>query len=199
MCVQVVCFLLRKNTVRRDAWEWYKNDVERYARFKDLFCMKGVDMWRFVCYWIAVLTVGMTTVADAEKWYFAGLSPGIVLEGKVEAAGHGFVGVDGVLWRFLGYGADVGYLAPWKALQHGVGVLSVGGLVFPVRRQNYGVFLSSGYTLGFRGYGQRANFLHTGLGMRLGARVRLELRNYVNFDGSDPNTYIWSFRLGVVF
>ena len=51
----MVSFLLRKNTVRRD-------DVEWYGRFKDLFCMKGVDMWRFVWCWIAVLTVGMATV-----------------------------------------------------------------------------------------------------------------------------------------
>lgn len=156
-------------------------------------------MLRILWCGIAALIVSMTTVADADRWYFAGLSPGIMVEGEVEAGGHAFVGTEGIVWRFLGYSADVGYLAPWKSPRYGAGVLSVGGSVFPVRTHTYALFLASGYTLGFRGYGERANFLHTGLGTRVGEYVRLELRNYVNFDGADPNTYVWTLRLGVVF
>ncbi|MGA1197623.1 MAG: hypothetical protein ACO36I_14120 [Candidatus Latescibacterota bacterium] len=154
-------------------------------------------MLRFVCCWIAIVTLGMTMDADAERWYFSGLTPGIVLEGEMEAAGHVFVGVEGILWRFLGYSADVGYLAPWKAPRHGAGVLSVGGLIFPVKNRRNALFISSGYTLGKQS--QQANFLHTGLGTRLGKRVRVEMRHYVNFDGSDPNTHVWALRLGIVF
>jgi len=177
--------------------------LEWYASFKDLADLfgyeRGSDMLRYVWCWIVVFMVGMPMVVDADRWYFSGLSPGIVLEGDVAAGGHVFVGAEGFLWRFLGYSADVGYLAPWKAPKHGVGVLSVGGLVFPMSGRNQALFLISGYTLGFRGYGQRANFLHTGLGTHVRSLVRLELRNYVNFDGADPNTYVWALRLGVVF
>lgn len=159
-------------------------------------------MLRFMCCWMVLLTVSLATVAEAdtENWYFSGVSPGIVLKGKGEPAGHVFIGAEGVLWQFFGYSADMGYVAHVRALEHGAGVLSGGGLLFPIRTQSVAVFITSGYTFGFKGgSAERANFLHTGLGTRLGTRVRLEVRNYVNFNGSNPNTHIWAFRVGLIF
>ena len=161
-------------------------------------------MLRSVLCWLFVFSVAMATVTEAKvnNWYFGGLSPGIFLDGKAKPVGHVFIGAEGVVWRCLGFSADVGYLAHVQSLGNGAGVLSVGGLFFPVQTAKRSVFISSGYTLGFQGgagQGQRANFLHTGLGTRLGTHVRLEVRNYVNFDGADPNTYIWAFRVGWIF
>lgn len=157
-------------------------------------------MLRFLCglvICLGILVSGVDAKEKKERWYFVGLSPVVILDGKTEPAGHFFAGMEGDIWRFAGYSLDVGYAAGWEALDYGYGVMSAGALVSPIHYKSSALFFSVGYTFGFRG--QHANFLHTGLGMRIKERIRLEVRDYVNFDGRDPNTHIWAFRLGLVF
>jgi len=143
------------------------------------------------------LVSGVDAKEKKERWYFVGMSPVVILDGKTEPAAHFFAGMEGNIWHAAGYTLDVGYAAGWEALDYGYGVLSVGGMLAPLRYKHHTVFASMGYTFGFRG--QHANFLHVGLGMRIKERIRLEVRDYVNFNGSNPNTHIWGFRLGLIF
>lgn len=135
--------------------------------------------------------------ARPKDWFLVGMAPGLVVDGDGEAAWHAFVGYERMIWDRLGVGADAGYVAGWASPGYGYGVFSVGGFLYPLGHRENTFFVSSGYTLGWRS--QKANFLHTGLGVQVRSRWRFEVRDYVNFDGADPNTHIWSFRLGVMF
>jgi hypothetical protein len=110
-------------------------------------------------------------------------------------------GGEGLLYKGLGVGGELGYWGPTKSFGDGVGLLSVNGSyhVLPRNSDRKVVpFVTAGYSLAFRS--ATANLFNFGGGINywISKRVglRLEFRDHVWFAG--PLHY-WGFRIGVAF
>jgi len=112
-------------------------------------------------------------------------------------------GGEGLLYKGLGVGADIGYLFPRQDFGCGFGLLSVDGSYhFGARTPGRKVvpFVTAGYSLAFRsGHANLANF-GGGLDYWFTDRVglRAEFRDYV-WGCYGCSTHFWGVRLGVAF
>ncbi len=111
-------------------------------------------------------------------------------------------GAEGLVYKGLGVGAELGYLTPWRAFGDGIGVFSpdVSFHFLPRRREGKVVpFVNGGYTLLFRS--GHANGLNFGGGVNYWFRdhvgLRLEFRDQVQLQGITVH-YV-GFRVGLVF
>jgi len=135
------------------------------------------------------------------------------------SAGHGYVfagfgavnaedatfhfggGGEGYLFRGLGVGFELGYLAPFQYLGEGIGVLSVNGLYDfgRTRSKKVSPFVTAGYSLAFReGTANALNFgggIHYWFARRFGLRV--EFRDH--FSPDTWNEHFWQGRLAIEF
>jgi len=130
-------------------------------------------------------------------------APGaVVTSGASAGILHFGAGGQGLLYKGLGMGAEIGYLSPNGSLADGVGLLSVNGL-YEFKQANAKrkviPFVTAGYSLAFRyGAGTAFNF---GGGINYWFRekqaLRLEVRDYVS--PLEPNMHLLTGRIGISF
>jgi len=130
-------------------------------------------------------------------------APGaVVTSGAAAGVLHFGAGGQGVLYKGLGMGAEIGYLSPNGSLAEGIGLASVNGL-YEFKQANTKrkviPFVTAGYSLAFRsGVFSAFNF---GGGINYWVRqklaLRLEARDYVS--PSEPNAHLLTGRIGISF
>jgi hypothetical protein len=110
-------------------------------------------------------------------------------------------GGEGLIYKGLGLGAEVGYLTPFRDLGNGIGILSTNvsyHFVRPGSNQKLVPFATGGFSLAFRrGASGGGNF---GGGVQYWVRphlgLRFEFRDHV-FSSDTPHFY--GFRVGLSF
>jgi len=145
---------------------------------------------------------GMAQTSDEHKGQgYVFFAPGTT---SPEAIGTMHIGGGGeaLVYKGLGLGGEVGYLAPWRAFADGIGVLSLDGSYhFRPRsgEQKLVPFVTGGYTLFFRS--GTANGFNFGGGVNYWFREHLGLR--LEFRDNVWTTYAtvhWlGFRVGLAF
>jgi hypothetical protein len=110
-------------------------------------------------------------------------------------------GGEGLVFKGLGIGAEVGYLAPFEALGDGIGILSTNvsyHFVKPKANQKLVPFVTGGFSLAFRnGSSGGGNF---GGGAQYWVRPRLGLRfEFRDHVFSSDTPHLYGFRVGLSF
>ena len=128
------------------------------------------------------------------------VAPGTTSEGG--ATLHIGAGGEGLVYKGLGVGGEIGYLGASRGFSEGIGVLSPNvsyNFLNASRSGKFAPFVTSGYSLFFRDGG--LNAVNFGGGMnwwfkeRLG--LRLELRDHILRDYT--SIHIVGFRIGLAF
>jgi hypothetical protein len=108
-------------------------------------------------------------------------------------------GGEAFFYKGLGFGAEVGYLAPWKTLGDGIGVLSLDGVYQFKPAKKTVPFVLGGYSLAFRS--STANAINFGAGVNYWFHdkvgLRLEFRDHVPI--YESNCHFLGFRIGLSF
>ncbi len=142
--------------------------------------------------------------ADGEEHVGQGyvfFAPGAVVQGGYSTGtAHFGGGGEGLIYRGLGIGAELGYLTPWRDFSSGIGIFSVNGSYHFNRTEKLSPFITGGYSLAFRnGHINLANF---GGGVNYWFRekmgLRLEFRDHIH-TGSFPTAHYLSARIGLSF
>ena len=124
---------------------------------------------------------------------------GIIGDGYSVGTLHFGGGGEALLYRGLGIGAEAGYLAPWRQLGDGIGLLSIDGSYHFRRNQRFTPFITGGYSLGFRS--GTANLINFGAGAHYWFKdqvgLRFEFRDHI--DPSYLNDHYLSGRIGISF
>ncbi len=126
-------------------------------------------------------------------------SPGVATgNGNSAAIFHSGGGAEGLFYKGLGAGAEIGYLAPFRDTGDGFGVASFNGVYKFSRTQKVVPFVTGGYSLLFRsGSANAANF---GAGFDYWLKdhlgIRLEFRDYQQVS---TNVNYATFRIGLSF
>jgi len=116
---------------------------------------------------------------------------------------HFGVGGEGLVYKGLGLGAEIGYLAQARELSRGAGVLSPNVSYHFLRASGSGKFspfVTGGYSLLFTG-NEAINAVNLGGGLnwwfkdRIG--LRLEVRDHI--PGAEPSLHLIGFRIGLAF
>jgi hypothetical protein len=109
-------------------------------------------------------------------------------------------GGEGVFYKGLGVGGEIGYTAPARELGNGIGLASINGVyVFGKRDSKLAPFVTGGYSLAFRN--DTLNMINFGGGVnywfkdRVG--LRFEFRDHVATSSAD--FHIYGFRAGLTF
>lgn len=149
---------------------------------------------------VPCLTLAQTADKHHGQGYVFVAPGGATGGGMTDTTLHFGGGGEGLLYKGLGVGAEVGYLGPTAGLGDGFGLFSVNGSyhVLPKNEGKVAPFVTAGYSLSFRS--GTANLFNFGGGINywISKRVglRLEFRDHVWFEG--PIHY-WGFRIGVAF
>ncbi len=130
---------------------------------------------------------------------YAFFSPGAILgDDSVSTMNFG-AGLDALIYRGVGAGAEVSYLTPWSDIGNGIGLLSLNGAYHFNRKRKLSPFVTGGYTLAIRD--GHANLVNFGGGVnywfREGQGLRLEFRDHLQ--PQYANTHYVSFRIGYSF
>ena len=119
-------------------------------------------------------------------------------QGILQVSGGG----EGLIYKGLGAGAEIGYLFPRQAAAEGFGLFSANGFYhFPGARSLRSVvpFVTAGYSLAFRN--GSANLANFGGGVDWWASehagLRLEVRDHV-WPGEFSTPHFLTFRIGLV-
>jgi len=113
-------------------------------------------------------------------------------------------GGEALVYKGIGIGAELGYLAPWKYMGSGIGMLSVDGSYHFTRNRKVSPFITGGYSLAFRD--GHINLVNFGGGMnwwvtdRFG--LRLEFRDHLYRQTRmypTQNVHYLGGRIGVAF
>ena len=113
-------------------------------------------------------------------------------------------GLETVLWKGIGAGAEVGYLAPFPSgFTYGIGTVSLNGLYEPLKPgRRVTPFVTGGYSLAFReGHGNAINF-GGGINywMRDGLALRVEFRDHMPiYESAVENYHLWGMRVGLTW
>ncbi|MFY9611688.1 MAG: hypothetical protein WAU45_24130 [Blastocatellia bacterium] len=110
-------------------------------------------------------------------------------------------GGEGLVYKSLGLGAEVGYLSPFEDLGDGIGILSTNvayHFVRPRSNQKLVPFVTGGFSLAFRsGASGGGNF---GGGVQYWVRPRLGLRfEFRDHIFSSDTPHLYGFRVGLSF
>jgi hypothetical protein len=121
---------------------------------------------------------------------------GLVEEGHYMGTATFGGGGEVLLYKGIGAGADLGYMAPWRDFSAGIGLLSANGSYHFMRNSKVSPFVAAGYSLGFReGHANLFNFgggAHWWISDRFG--LRMEFRDHV-YSGS--NLHFLEGRIGL--
>jgi len=144
---------------------------------------------------LIILTISATAQNRGQGYIFA--APGAVERGGA-ATLHFGGGGEGLFYRGLGAGAEIGFMGPARNLGEGFGVFSVNGSYHFQRDKKLVPFVTSGYSLFFRN--GSANLVNFGGGVhywfRKGIGLRVEFRDHVQ---PNPTVNFWQFRFGLAF
>jgi hypothetical protein len=112
---------------------------------------------------------------------------------------HTGFGAEGLVYKGLGIGAELGYLSPWRSLGAGIGLLSLDGSYHFKRHRQISPFVTGGYSLGFRSGAE--NLINFGGGVNIWLRnrlgIRLEARDHIIPEYA--GTQCLSLRIGFLF
>ena len=164
-------------------------------------------MRRVIIGLILVITTSVTALAQSagnapRGWgYFVGGAGATAGNGSSSATFQVAGGGEGLLYKGLGIGAEVGYLAPFKGAGEGFGILSVNPSYHFKNASASGrlvPFVTGGYSLGFRsGTASGGNF---GGGVQYWMKdhvgLRFEFRDHL-FSSDTP--HFFQFRVGLSF
>jgi hypothetical protein len=150
--------------------------------------------------------VGMAQEGRSERTGsgYVFVAPGAIVEsGDSAALWHFGAGGQGFVYKGIGLGAEIGYLAPGISMAEGIGIFSANGL-YEFRQASIGrkiaPFVTAGYSMAFRG-GSGGNALNLGGGINYWFRarqaLRLEVRDYIT--PLEPNLHILTARIGLSF
>jgi hypothetical protein len=162
-------------------------------------------MRRLIGTLLLAFSLPLLASAQATGWYggqgYAFFAPGVTSPGgtgTVHLGGGGEV----MVYRGLGLGAELGYLAPWRSFSDGLGVFSpnVSYHLLPAAGDGkVEPFVTGGYTLLFRS--GTVNGFNFGGGINYWLKehvgLRFEVRDNVGVDGA--TTHFVGFRVGVAF
>jgi hypothetical protein len=162
-----------------------------------------------VALWVLALSPALAFAQNAESrrdQYYLFVAPGgnNFTFGSTTGTLHFGVGGEGFLYKGLGIGAEVGYVAPIKSFKSGDGLLSVDGsyhFISSGKTKKVVPFITGGYSLLFRS--GAANGVNFGGGVnwwmrdRLG--LRLEARDHIFPVSGGTTPQAWEFRIGFSF
>lgn len=129
-------------------------------------------------------------------------APGVSANGGSTATLHIGVGGEGLVYKGLGVGGEIGYLAPTRSLGDGFGVLSVNGSYHFLNATSSGKvvpFVTGGWSLAFRSGSSNGVNFGGGVDYWFKDRVglRFEVRDHLFNDFS--STHFVGFRVGLSF
>lgn len=139
------------------------------------------------------------TTSEPRAWGYGFGGVGGTSGGSV-ATLHVGGGAEGLVYKGLGLGAEVGYLSPFEDPGDGIGILStnVSYHFRPASNRKLVPFVTGGFSLGFRnGASGGGNF---GGGVQYWVRPRLGLRfEFRDHIFSSDTTHLYGFRVGLSF
>jgi hypothetical protein len=151
---------------------------------------------------LAFLTAASVSAQSSHGYAF--VAPGgFSVAGFTEATLHGGGGFEAiVVRRWVGVGAEVGWLGPMERIGSGVGVLSPNGYFHFAGDRLRGIdpFATAGYTMFFRSGTESLFNFGGGLNwwFRDGIGLKFEIRDHVNPERT-RSVHYWGFRFGVTF
>ncbi len=153
---------------------------------------------------LIVLAPAMGSAQTGERpgaWGYGFVAPGAYTPGTTSTLHFG-LGGEGLVYKGLGVGGELGYLAPTYAMAMGIGVASLDAsyhFVTHSPEQKFVPFVSGGYSLAFRS--ATLNLVNYGGGMHYWFSrhfgLRLEFRDHVYLTSS--RAHALGFRIGVAF
>jgi hypothetical protein len=156
---------------------------------------------------ILAAVIAQPAGAQTEKNY-SGQGYVFVAPGVASPDGSGFLhygaGAEGLVYKGLSAGAEIGYAHPWRGFREGLGVFSAdGGYFFRDARSastKIVPFVNGGYTLLFRAGSESGLNIGGGVISWFNERVglRLEVRDHVFSDGG-RFAHLVGFRIGLAF
>jgi hypothetical protein len=148
---------------------------------------------------LPLLAAGQTAVQPKAHGYFF-FAPGVTTPGSTGTAHFGGGG-EGLIYKGLGVGAELGYLAPWRSFASGIGTFSpnVSYHFLPKQDRKLEPFVTGGYTLFFRS--GTANGFNFGGGINYWLKDSIALRFAVrdNVWTKYATGHHVGFRIGVTF
>jgi len=152
-----------------------------------------------------VATVVLAQAADEHRGQgYVFFGPGAASGGGTLGTVHFGGGGEGLLYKGIGVGGELGFLAPNQRFSDGLAVLSLNGSYHFLPHQRTGKvapFVTGGYSLFFRsGSANLYNFgggIHYWFRERMG--LRLEFRDHVLPTPGGPSVHYWGFRMGLAF
>lgn len=124
---------------------------------------------------------------------------GIIGDGHSVGIAHFGGGGEVLVYRGLGIGGELGYLAPWECMGDGMGLFSVNGSYHFRRNRKFTPFITGGYSLAFRN--GHANLLNFGAGAHYwfsdSVGLRMEFRDHIQ--PQYINEHFLGGRIGLSF
>ena len=155
--------------------------------------MKRTLIVLWLCGLLPAVALGQETERVHGQGYFF-VAPGAAVSTHGGSLGlvHFGTGLEANIYKGLGIGGEIGYMAPYQYMSEGVGIFSLNGLYMFRRPGSHKAipFVTGGYTLAFRGW--LAGSLNLGGGIhywfsrRCG--LRFEFRDHIS-------TQAWSDHL----
>jgi hypothetical protein len=158
--------------------------------------------------WVLALTPALAFAQNAEsrrgQGYIFVAPGGTTTSGSTTGTLHLGGGGEAFVYKGLGIGAEIGYIAPMQSFKSGLGLLSVNGSYHfnsSDKTKKVVPFISGGYSLLFRS--GVANGFNVGGGvnwwMRDRVGLRLEARDHIFPVRNGPKLQAWEFRIGLTF
>jgi hypothetical protein len=156
---------------------------------------------RFYSVALCLILAGATPALAVEGYAFVapgGLSGAGFTNGTLHVGG----GVEHVVTRGIGIGAELGAVGSWRNYHTAIGIFSLNGSYhFNARGSKFDPFVTGGYSLGFRNgtlnFGNFGGGLNYWFGDHLGFRA--EVRNHMHVSDRVPNLHYWGVRFGLSF
>ena len=157
-------------------------------------------MRRIILGFMFLILIQGAALAQGRGWgYAVGGVGGIAGNGAPSTATFSVAGGgEGLIYKGFGFGAEVGYLAPFEAGGDGFGIFSVNPAYHFSSKSKVVPFITGGYSLAFRsGHSSGGNF---GGGVQYWMKdhlgLRFEFRDHI-FSSDSPHFY--GFRVGIAF
>ena len=155
---------------------------------------------------LAGSAIAQTTAAQTTKEHhgqgYGFVAPGAVNDGSSSSTMHFGVGGEGLIYKGLGVGGEIGYAIPTRRPEDGFGIFSANGSYHFRHASASGKlvpFVTGGYSLFFRS--STGNAVNFGGGVnywfREHAGIRAEFRDHVLT--VDRNLHYFGFRIGFTF
>lgn len=163
-------------------------------------------MHRLIFIMCFLVLISGSVMAQAAKEHhgqgYGFIAPGVVKDEGSAATLHFGVGGEGLVYKGLGVGGEIGYLHPARGFREGFGIASANGSYHFREASASGKlvpFVTGGYSLFFRS--GTANAVNFGGGINYWANehlgVRLEVRDHVVT--ADGTAHYVGFRIGFAF